>query len=164
VVSEGKPNYWRPYETYVGDASLYKRDLEIFENATANNVRDAARRWLSSGDHNLEVIPRAKYQVAEEGADRSQLPGPGEAPELDFPEIQDYQLENGIRVLQVQRGDLPVVSVSLQFDAGYSADPQDQLGAAGLMSAMLDEGTKNYDALEFAARAEELGAVISSGI
>jgi len=37
------------------------------------------------------------------------------------------------------------------------------LGAAGLMSAMLDEGTENYDALEFAARAEELGAVISSG-
>jgi len=159
----GKAQLLATYETYVGDASLYKRDLEIFENATANNVRDAARRWLSSGDHNLEVIPRAKYQVAEEGADRSQLPGPGEAPELDFPEIQDYQLENGIRVLQVQRGDLPVVSVSLQFDAGYSADPQDQLGAAGLMSAMLDEGTENYDALEFAARAEELGAVISSG-
>jgi len=159
----GKAQLLATYETYVGDASLYKRDLKIFENATANNVRDAARRWLSSGDHNLEVIPRAKYQVAEEGADRSQLPGPGEAPELDFPEIQDYQLENGIRVLQVQRGDLPVVSVSLQFDAGYSADPQDQLGAAGLMSAMLDEGTENYDALEFAARAEELGAVISSG-
>lgn len=159
----GKAQLLATYETYVGDASLYKRDLEIFENATANNVRDAARRWLSSGDHNLEVIPRAKYQVAEEGADRSQLPGPGEAPELDFPEIQDYQLDNGIRVLQVQRGDLPVVSVSLQFDAGYSADPQDQLGAAGLMSAMLDEGTENYDALEFAARAEELGAVISSG-
>ncbi len=159
----GKAQLLATYETYVGDASLYKRDLEIFENATANNVRDAARRWLSSGDHNLEVIPRSKYQVAEEGADRSQLPGPGEAPELDFPEIQDYQLENGIRVLQVQRGDLPVVSVSLQFDAGYSADPQDQLGAAGLMSAMLDEGTENYDALEFAARAEELGAVISSG-
>jgi zinc protease len=159
----GKAQLLATYETYVGDASLYKRDLEIFENANANNVRDAARRWLSNGEHNLEVIPRAKYQVTEEGADRSELPDPGAAPELDFPEIQDYQLENGIRVLQVQRGDLPVVSVSLQFDAGYSADPHDQLGTAGLMSAMLDEGTKNYDALEFSARAEELGAVISTG-
>lgn len=159
----GKAQLLATYETYLGDASRYKQDLEIFENATADDVRDAARRWLSSGDHNLEVLPRGNYKVAEEGADRSQLPDSGPAPELEFPEIQDYQLENGIRVLQVQRGDLPVVSVSMQFDAGYAADPHDQLGTAALMSAMLDEGTENYDALELSARAEELGAVISTG-
>ncbi len=159
----GKAQLLATYETYLGDASLYKRDLEVFEKASADDVRDAARRWLSSGDHNLEVLPRANYQLATEGADRSELPDPGPAPELDFPEIQDYRLENGIRVLQVQRGDLPVVSVSVQFDAGYAADPHDQLGTSGLMSAMLDEGTEEYDALEFAARAEELGAVINSG-
>ncbi|MEQ8955481.1 MAG: pitrilysin family protein, partial [Gammaproteobacteria bacterium] len=159
----GKAQLLATYEIYLGDASRYKQDLEIFENATADDVRDAARRWLSSGDHNLEVLPRGNYKVAEEGADRSQLPDPGPAPELEFPEIQDYQLENGIRVLQVQRGDLPVVSVSMQFDAGYAADPHDQLGTAALMSAMLDEGTEDYDALELSARAEELGAVISTG-
>lgn len=159
----GKAQLLATYETYLGDASRYKRDMEVFENATEENVRDAARRWLSSGDHNLEVLPRPRYQVAEEGADRSQLPDPGPAPELDFPEIQDYRLENGIRVLQVQRGDLPVISVSMQFDAGYAADPHDQLGTAALMSAMLDEGTEKYDALELSARVEALGAVISSG-
>ncbi|MEQ9568369.1 MAG: insulinase family protein, partial [Pseudomonadales bacterium] len=61
----GKAQLLATYETYLGDASRYKQDLEIFENATADNVRDAARRWLSSGDHNLEVLPRGNYKVAE---------------------------------------------------------------------------------------------------
>lgn len=160
---QGKANLLATYETYLGDAGRYKKDLEFWENATARDIREAANRWLSSGDHNLEVYPRDDYRVAETGADRSKLPDPGAAPELSLPEIQEYKLANGIPVLQVQRGELPVMSISMQFDAGYAADPADQLGAAAMMSAMLDEGTKSYSALEFAERAEELGAIIGSG-
>ena len=159
----GKSQLLATYETYMGDAAFYKQDLEWFENADSRGVRDAARAWLSSGDYNLEIYPQPRYQAASEGADRSRLPGPGPAPELDFPEIQEYQLENGIRVLQVVRGDLPILSMEMQFNAGYSSDPSDRLGVAAMASAMLDEGTKNYDALEFAEAAEELGASVGSG-
>jgi len=156
----GKAQLLATYETYLG---VYKKEMEIYESATAKDIQKAAIKWLSTGDHNMEVHPRPRYQVAEEGADRSKLPEPGTAPELDFPEIMEYQLENGIQVLQVQRGELPIVSMSMQFDAGYAADKPDQLGVAAMMSAMLDEGTKNYSALEFAERAEELGTSISAG-
>ena len=159
----GKSQLLATYETYMGDAAFYKQDLEWFENADSRGVRDAARAWLSSGDYNLEIYPQPRYQAASEGADRSRLPDPGPAPELDFPEIQEYQLENGIRVLQVVRGDLPILSMEMQFNAGYSSDPSDRLGVAAMASAMLDEGTKNYDALEFAEAAEELGASVGSG-
>ena len=159
----GKAQLLAAHETYLGDAGLYKEEMEVYESASAKDVQAAANQWLSRGDHNMEVHPRPRYQVAEEGADRTELPGPGSAPDLDFPEIVDYRLKNGIQVIQVQRGDLPVVSINMQFDAGYAADNPGRLGVAGMMSAMLDEGTKNYSALEFAERAEELGAVIVAG-
>ena len=159
----GKSQLLATYETYLGDASLYKKDLEWFENADSDDVRNAARSWLSSGDYNLEVYPQPDYQVASSGADRSQLPDPGPAPDLVYPEIQQYQLENGMPVLQVVRGDLPVLNLELQFDAGYASDPQGRLGVAGIATAMLDEGTRNYDALEFAEAAELLGANIGAG-
>lgn len=159
----GKAQLLATYETYLGDAGRYKKEMQTYESASPQDIQKAAGFWLSSGDHNLEIHPRPKYQTAEKGADRSELPGPGEAPELDFPEIIEYQLDNGIQVLQVQRGELPIVSMSMQFDAGYAADKPEQLGVAGMMSAMLDEGSKNYTALEFAKRAEELGASIRAG-
>ena len=159
----GKAQLLATYETYLGDAGLYKQEMQSYESATVKDVREAAVKWLSSGDHNMEVHPRPAYRVAEQGADRSKLPSPGAAPELDFPEIMEYSLDNGIQVLQIQRGELPIVSMSMEFDAGYAADQSDQLGVAAMMSAMLDEGTKNYSALEFAERAEELGASIGAG-
>ena len=159
----GKSQLLATYETYLGDASRYKQDLAWFENAESNAVRDAARNWLSSGAYNLEVHPQPDYKVASSGADRSQLPDPGPAPELVYPQIEHYELENGMPVLQVVRGDLPVLSMELQFDAGYASDPQDRLGVAGLATSMLDEGTKNYDALEFAEAAELIGANIGAG-
>lgn len=159
----GKSQLLATYETYLGDATLYKQDLKWFEDADSNDVRDAARNWLSTGDYNLEVHPQPDYKVASSGADRSQLPDPGPAPDLVYPEIQSYQLENGLPVLQVVRGDLPVLNIELQFDAGYASDPQKRLGVAAIATAMLDEGTRNYDALEFAEAAELLGANIGAG-
>lgn len=159
----GKAQLLATYETYLGDAGFYKKELQTYESASARDIQKAAVKWLSSGDHNMEVRPRPRYQVAAEGADRSELPDPGPAPELSFPDIQQYQLNNGIEVLQVQRGGVPIVSLGMQFDAGYAADRPDQLGVAAMMSAMLDEGTKNFTALEFAERAEQLGASIGAG-
>ena len=159
----GKSQLLATYETYLGDAGLYKEALQTYESASTKDVQQAAVKWLSEGDHNMEVLPRPRFKAARQGADRSKLPSPGPAPEQKFPDIEEYFLSNGIRVLQVQRGQLPIVSISMQFDAGYAADNPQQLGVAAMMSAMLDEGTRRYTALEFAERAEELGASISAG-
>ena len=159
----GKAQLLATYETYLGDAGLFSRDLERLESATSRQVRDAARQWLSSGDYNLEVHPQPQYSVAEQGADRSQMPGTGEAPEVAFPEIQSFELENGLPVLMVERGDQPIVGMTMVFDAGYSADFDTILGTAGLTAGMLDEGTEKYDALELSDLEERLGASIGAG-
>ena len=159
----GKAQLLATYETYLGDAGLFARDLERLESATSRQIRDAARQWLSSGDYNLEVHPQPQYQVSQESADRSQMPGAGDAPEVGFPEIQSFELENGLPVLMVERGDQPIVGMTMVFDAGYSADFDTILGTAGLTAGMLDEGTEKYDALELSDLEERLGASIGAG-
>ncbi|MBC6427754.1 MAG: insulinase family protein, partial [Cellvibrionales bacterium] len=156
----GKAQLLARYQTYLGDAARYRQTLETYDQATPAKVREAAERWLSNGDFNLEVHPRPRYQVADSGADRTSLPDPGPAPELQLPPLAQYQLTNGIQVLHMQRGDLPVITMSMLFDAGYAADPADRQGLAAFTAAMLSEGTRRHTALEFAQRAEELGALI----
>lgn len=159
----GKAQLLATYETYEGEAGAYKDDLILWESATTRQVRDAARTWLSNGDYNLEVHPQGDLEASTEGADRSQLPDAGEAPELEFPEIQSFSLSNGIPVLLVERGDLPLVGMTMVFDAGYSTDLGNKLGTAAFSTGMLDEGTDRYDALEIADLEERLGASIGAG-
>jgi zinc protease len=62
-----------------------------------------------------------------------------------------------------ERHNLPLVEMSMQFDAGYAADAGRKLGVASFAMAMLDEGTSSRTALEIAAEAERLGANLGTG-
>ncbi|WP_374409070.1 M16 family metallopeptidase [Pelagerythrobacter sp.] len=91
-------------------------------------------------------------------ADRSQLPEVGELKPLDFPTIERATLSNGMEVYFAHRDAVPTVSVRVNFDAGYAADPKDKLGIQSLMLSMMDEGTTSLDSTELAIAKERLGA------
>ena len=55
-----------------------------------------------------------------------------------------------------------MVTLSLQVDAGYAADPQDSPGTANLALDMLDEGTPSFDSLQISEELENLGARLST--
>jgi len=94
--------------------------------------------------------------------DRGTAPGVGNARSLRFPEVQDYTLENGLRVILVERDALPLVSLELQFRGGASAHPAAKAGLASLTADMIDEGTATRSALEIADAVDLLGASLSS--
>ena len=71
------------------------------------------------------------------------------------PKIQEKRLANGVRVLVVERHELPVVAIDLAFDRG--AD-QDKAGVGGFAGAMLLQGTKKRSALQLSDDLEKLGA------
>jgi zinc protease len=148
---------------YDGEPGFFKTELNWINNATAEEVRDAASRWLAGGRYQLDVKPFGEYQTAAQGVDRGAgLPEVGELPELNFPEIQRASLENGMNVILAQWEAVPVVSIALQFDAGYAADAGREAGTSSLTLAMMDESTRSRSALEIDAEAELLGARISS--
>jgi zinc protease len=152
-------------ELYAGDPLFIERYLDWINGATAADVLEAARTYLARGWHQVDVVSAGSYEAAPNGVDRTTglPPIPTDLPSLTFPDIHTSKLSNGVEVVLAERHAVPVVEMSMQFDAGYAADAGRKLGVASFAMSMLDEGTRTRSALEIAADAERLGANVSAG-
>lgn len=56
--------------------------------------------------------------------------------------IRGWTLENGARVLFVESRSVPIVDISIEFDAGSRRDPEGKTGTAALTNAMLTAGVR----------------------
>ncbi len=166
---------------YANDPSFYKKELDEVAAATALQVRDAARKWLGRPPLTIIVTPgeRAPYtdtsskvalsqpatplSPSKVSADRATPPAAKPSAGLAFPAIERATLSNGIPVYFARRATIPTVQVSLSFDAGYAADAKAQVGAQGLMLAVLEQGTTSRTAQQIAEEQEALGARVSAG-
>ena len=93
---------------------------------------------------------------------RAERPALDATPTLRLPPIQQFTLGNGMRVMLMEKRDLPLVQVLLSIDVG-SVHDNTQLGIASLTAAMLDEGAAGRNALQIADEFEVLGARFSVG-
>ena len=161
----GKADVLASGQTYLDNPGYFREALKRTLEATPDQVRAAAQRWLSSGDLTIITQPfAARDSATADPVDRSAgPPAVTEFPEVVFPTVESATLSNGIPVQFARRSAVPTVYVSALFDGGYTADQGGKLGTAAITMAMLDEGAGKYSALELAARLEELGASISSG-
>ena len=160
----GKATALAQSELYAGDPSFFITENMWLNQATTGTVHEAAAEWLSKGRYQLDVLPFGDYTTTESQVDRSQgLPPVGSLPELTFPEIQRAELKNGLDVVLAERNAVPVVDVTLQFDAGYAADSFGRPGTASFTLSMMDEGTRDRSALDISLEAEMLGAEIGTG-
>lgn len=73
------------------------------------------------------------------------------------------KLENGLRVVVIERHSLPMVTLRLVVEAGAEADPTDAPGTAQLVTALLNQGTKHRSALEIAEAVDRAGGTIDTG-
>ncbi len=81
---------------------------------------------------------------------------------LAAPKIQHWMTDNGLAVYYVPVPELPMIDLRLTFDAGSARDGE-QMGVAGLTTAMLDSGTKDMNADQLAEAFESVGANFSAG-
>ena len=77
-------------------------------------------------------------------------------------DIQTWETENGARVYFVETRQLPMVQLSVGFDAGSARDPQDRLGLAHLVNLMVEEGAADLDGESIALALESVGAQYSN--
>ena len=89
-------------------------------------------------------------------------PAPGE-PKFQAPVPKVATLANGARLLVVENRAVPLVSIEVLVRAGVDQEPPGKGGLAGFTADMLTEGTTRHQALEFAARVEDLAARLSAG-
>lgn len=168
-------------ELYANDPLFFRKQLDWYASATPKSVQTAAKRWLSDGSHRLVVQPGERGEAeqklagvaatrpvpppsgAKAATDRSKLPAVTGSPDLIFPGVERAKLSNGIEVQFVRRTAVPVVGVSVSFDAGQAADARAKLGGQALMLDLLRNGTLTRSGVQIAEEAERLGAVLGSG-
>ena len=142
---------------YSDDPLYINQQLEWLNEATADEVRDVADRWLSRGYYELTVLPFPEYQVAEPKADRSRIPDVTAVTTINFPGVEEATLDNGMRLVVARRGSIPLVDVSIQIGTGATAEPADAPGIATFMFSQMDKGTRRFDANELAAEKDRIG-------
>lgn len=169
-------------QVYVGDADFYAKQLEILATLTPAEVQAAMKKWMTRPSMTLVLEPGerdAEYEEAASVAAEEAEAAPADntvtvsverpAPpldtlaELDFPDVTETTLSNGMKVYYAQRDAVPVTRVALSFNAGSAADPVDKRGLEGLAMSLYDEGTTTRSSQDIAEERERLGAAISTG-
>lgn len=170
-------------EVLAGDAEFYRQQLEVLARLTPADVRAAMQKWMTRPALTLQLEPgerEGEYEEAASVAGATQQPEAdtnsvlqvtkvrpappiAEGRPLDFPEVQQTQLANGMRVHFAQVGAVPSTRVAISFNAGSAADPVDKRGLESLALAVFDEGTTSLSSQQIAEARERLGADISTG-
>jgi zinc protease len=157
-----------------GDPGFFRRNLLAYGEATPASVRDAMARWLARPVYALRVDPgtRDAYQDAvatnrpapdpspASVRPREPMPPVGAVADLDFPDIERTRLSNGIEVVYAHRTAIPATLVTMDFNAGISADPQGGFGTQALMLSAMNAGANGRDAMQLAEQQERIGAAI----
>jgi len=80
------------------------------------------------------------------------------------PQIQHWQMDNGARVYFVENHDLPLLDVSIGFDAGSRRDTPEKSGLASLVRRTLTMGAGGLNEDEISKRMADVGAVLGGSL
>lgn len=94
---------------------------------------------------------------------QQEAPPPPSAPRsVKLPQPVEKSLKNGLRVIVVERGGMPLVSAQLLVKNGGGADPDTLPGVANMTATLLTEGTATRTAPQIAEEIEALGGRLTS--
>jgi zinc protease len=94
--------------------------------------------------------------------DRTIRPAASDNINFDIPAINSFTLDNGIKVLFVERHNLPIIRLNLVVQGGSNLDKEGKKGIASLFTMMLDEGAGTYSAMQLSDEFEMLGSNFES--
>ena len=94
---------------------------------------------------------------------RQQPPAPLPPRALNIPSPTETTLANGLSVVFVEQGSLPLVSLRLAFPTGDAFDPPELPGLTDTLTNMLVEGTETRTSRQIAEEVARYGATLSAG-
>ncbi len=187
--AEGKASTLAAAVIVDGDARSADKQLAAIGQVTAADVQRVARAYLGDAQAaTIRYLPLAAKQgtgdvialapsvrVADlkapadvaivtpaSEADRVKPPAPARPIAAAIPQPIETRLANGMRLIVVERHDLPIVTASLIANGGGATDPATRAGAASLAAGLMTKGTKTRSATEIARAIESLGGSIGS--
>ncbi len=190
--AEGRANLIANGVIVDGDPSAADRQIAAVQTVTAADIQRVARaylkdeqsatiRYLPESDRpaNVRVMPieiaptvqvaaltpPADIAVVTPAAEGQRIlpPAPGAAIAPTLPKPVVATLANGLRVVTVERHELPLVTASLVALGGAATDPAGKAGASSLSAELMTKGTTTRSATEIARAVESLGGSIAAG-
>jgi zinc protease len=148
------------FEYAYGEPNSFKKQLDLYRNATPRGVRDTAKKVLDLGSRLiLTVVPES----TENRADRDKKPE-SSAEKLFAPTAPTVMtLANGTKVQYVQRPELPLMSVIFRFDTGAVLDAKNEHGLTALATSLATQGAGNLSASEYENALNLIGASVNVG-
>lgn len=136
-----------------GEAGLALEGAELAEVWIEEVKADVESEEVSQGEE-------AEYEKTPSQYDRSEPPF-GELPLIQMPDVWTAELANGASLHGIENTELPLVTFDIVFEAGSWLDPEDKVGVANLVAAMMNEGTASRTAAELEQAIGLLGSGIS---
>lgn len=174
------------YNWYAGTPDYFSQDLARYDAAKPADITRAAQNIFKNnaravvyglpGDKVIENIAKTgeeenKKQAAAAGESKSAMadeawrtkaPAAGPSPKFVLPVAKQVKLANGLRVLLVERHNLPLVSATLFTLSGSELNPLDKPGLSSFTANMLGEGTTTRSSLKFSDDTDQIGATFGS--
>jgi zinc protease len=97
------------------------------------------------------------------GAQDVKPPAPSALRPYVFPQVNQFSLPNGLKVIVVEKHTLPVIEGRLVLDAGSMREPAAKNGLASLTGRLLSEGSGTMTGADIARAMDALGAQYSTG-
>ena len=189
--AEGKARILASSVIIDGDPRAADRQLAAIAQVTAADVQRVARQYLgenqsatirylpdtarpagASGDtiavaSTVQTAPLqapatiALVTPAPEGQ-RIQPPAPAAPIRANLPQPVETRLANGLRVITVERHDLPIATAYLVSTGGQALDPANRSGVSSLAATLMTKGTATRSATQIARQVESLGGSIGT--
>ena len=170
------------YNHYLQNPGYLDEDLSRYDRVTVDDAKQVADQRLGNDqrvvvygvpgkkivDDVAKTKPEDEKAVAPvqnpnpEAAWRGTAPKPGPLPSLSLPTATEFKLDNGLKVLLVERHNLPIIAANLVTLTGSDANPIDKPGLAAFTADMLQEGTKTRPALKLADDVDQIGAQLNT--
>lgn len=171
------------------DPKAADQQLAAIARVTAADVQRVARKYLNdnqsaalvylpqeagkTGD-TVGVAPTVKVaplvtpkdiviHTQAAAADRVAVPAPGAPVSPTIPSASETKLANGMRVIVVEKRDLPIVTATVVSTAGGVRDSAGKAGTASLAAGVMTKGTTTRSAEQIAQQIESLGGSIGAG-
>lgn len=172
-----------------GDPHAADRQLAAIAGVTAADVQRVARAYLGDAQAaTLRYLPKTPASPAGDvitvaptvevaplvapaniaivtpapEAERRQPPPPAAPLAVRVPAPVETKLANGLRLIVVEKHELPLVSAVLSVPGGAARDPEGGAGLADVAATLLTKGTATRSATQIAREVEALGGAIDS--
>jgi zinc protease len=157
-----KEDVMRAYNTYIKNKhavilSVYPKGKPEFV-AKSDNYKPGARNTSAPEAAEYKNLV---YNKAKDNFDRFKRPAASGNPVITPPDYWKEKFPNELKVIGARTTEIPSVTIQLNIEAGHRFENSKKAGIAGLMAAMLNEGTNKFSSEVLAEKLDRLGSSVS---